>query len=109
VVPLTAVVYASYGDSVFVVEPQVAAGSQASAGTEASEPRDGVSTAALVARQQFVRLGESRGDFVAIADGVQVGQELATSGAFKLRNGLPVVIKTETGPKPELDPHPVNR
>jgi membrane fusion protein, multidrug efflux system len=92
VAPLTAVVHASYGDSVFVIEPKA----------------DGEQTA-LTARQQFVRLGEARGDFVAIAEGVQPGQELASAGAFKLRNGLPVVVKNDGSLKPELTPHPANR
>lgn len=81
--PATAVVHASYGDSVFVVE-------------------DGKS--GKIARQQFVRLGTARGDFVAIADGVKPGQELVTAGAFKLRNGSPVVINNEVKPTPSLTP-----
>jgi membrane fusion protein (multidrug efflux system) len=44
-------------------------------------------SAGKVARQQFVRVGPARGDFVALLDGVKAGQELVTSGAFKLRNG----------------------
>jgi membrane fusion protein (multidrug efflux system) len=84
--PLTAVVHASYGDSVFVVE----------------NGPDGKSKAA---RQQFVRLGGARGDFVAILDGVKSGQELVTAGAFKLRNGAPVAVHNEVKPTPALQPH----
>jgi membrane fusion protein (multidrug efflux system) len=62
-----------------------------------------------VARQQFVRLGEARGDFVALLDGVKAGQELVTAGAFKLRNGAGVIVNNEVKPKPELAPKPENR
>jgi len=99
-VPLTAVVYAPYGDSVFVVEalPPDAPASQGPNG----EP-------VLAARQQFVRLGERRGDFVAVLDGVQAGQVLVSAGAFKLRNNSPVFVNDELAPKPELEPKPKNR
>jgi membrane fusion protein (multidrug efflux system) len=102
VVPATAVVHASYGDSVFVVEDKKDA-----AGAVAKGP-DG--KAAKAARQQFVRVGQSRGDFVSILDGVKPGEEVVTAGAFKLRNGTGVVISPEdVGTKAQLDPHPENR
>lgn len=85
--PVTAVVHASYGDSVFVVEPGP------------------TGKAAKVARQQFVRVGPTRGDFVAILDGVKAGQELVTAGAFKLRNGAPVVVNNAIKVTPALQPH----
>jgi membrane fusion protein (multidrug efflux system) len=77
--PATAIVHAPYGDSVFVVEKGVA-------------------------RQQFVRVGVARGDFVAITDGVKPGQELVTAGAFKLRNGTRVTINNDVKPTPSLTP-----
>ena len=85
--PATAIVHASYGDSVFVVEDE----------------KDG--KPAKIVRQQFVRLGPARGDFVAILDGVKRGQELVTSGAFKLRNGSGVIINNDVKPTPALAPH----
>jgi membrane fusion protein (multidrug efflux system) len=99
-VPLTAVVYASYGDSVFVVEalPPDAPPAQGPGG----EP-------VMNARQQFVRLGERRGDFVAVLDGVRPGQVLVSAGAFKLRNNSPVFVDDELAPKAELEPKPTNR
>jgi membrane fusion protein, multidrug efflux system len=100
-VPVTAVVRAPYGDSVFVVEPKQAPAE--GAGPEGAQP------GALVARQQFVRLGQSRGDFVAIERGVEPGQKVVTAGAFKLRNQAPVTIKNEVGVEAQLDPHPINR
>jgi membrane fusion protein (multidrug efflux system) len=62
-----------------------------------------------VARQQFVRLGEARGDFVGIADGVSAAQEVVSAGAFKLRNGSPVAVKNDVRLDPQLAPHPENR
>lgn len=100
-VPQTAVVHAPYGDSVFIVEPK--SGSAGSATSEGGAPEP------LVARQQFVRLGPTRGDYVAIEDGVSPGQKVVTAGAFKLRNQMPVTIKNEVGLEPQLDPRPANR
>jgi membrane fusion protein, multidrug efflux system len=100
-VPVTAVIHAPYGDSVFVVEPK-------QGGTENAGP-EGAQQGALVARQQFVRLGATRGDFVAIEAGVDAGQKVVTAGAFKLRNQAPVTIKNEVGVEAQLDPHPENR
>jgi membrane fusion protein, multidrug efflux system len=88
IVPQTAVVHASFGDSVFVVE----------AGTPNK-----------TARQQFVKLGELRGDYVAIVEGVKPGQEVVTSGAFKLRNGAGLAINNDVKLDPKLEPRPENR
>jgi membrane fusion protein (multidrug efflux system) len=100
-VPATAVVRAPYGDSVFVVEPKQSAAE--GGGPEGAQP------GALIARQQFVRLGGMRGDFLAIEAGIEPGQKVVTAGAFKLRNQAPITIKNETGAEAELDPHPENR
>jgi membrane fusion protein (multidrug efflux system) len=100
-VPGTALVHAAYGDSVFIIEPKKpdAPGLRRTpAGKEVK-----------VARQQFVRRGPARGDFVAILEGVRAGDEVITSGAFKLRNGSPIVIDQSKQPTPELSPHPENR
>ena len=61
-----------------------------------------------MARQPFVRVGESRGDYVAILDGVTTGQEVVSAGAFKLRNGSGVVINNAVAPNPKLAPTPEN-
>jgi membrane fusion protein, multidrug efflux system len=100
-VPATAVVRAPYGDSVFIVEPKQA--SAESNGPEGAQP------GALVARQQFVRLGGMRGDFIAVEAGVEPGQKVVSAGAFKLRNQAPVTIKNEVGAEAELAPRPENR
>jgi membrane fusion protein (multidrug efflux system) len=84
-VPSPAVIHASYGDSVFIVEEK------------------------KKARQQFVRTGVHRGDFVAIADGLKPGQEVVVGGAFKLRNGGSVVVDNTVAPESKLSPTPENR
>jgi membrane fusion protein (multidrug efflux system) len=92
-VPQTAVVHASYGDSVFIGEQK-----QGPDG----KPRK-------VAQQAFVKLGQTRGDFVAVVEGLKPDQEVVTAGAFKLRNGIPLKVKNEGGPVPSLNPTPENR
>jgi membrane fusion protein (multidrug efflux system) len=101
IVPRTAVIHASYGDSVFVIEPK-SPGSPGMTTTPDGKP-------VKIARQQFVRLGPSRGDFVVIAAGVQAGQEVVTAGAFKLRSGSPVAVDNTVQPQPQLNPRPENR
>ena len=96
VAPVTTVVHASYGDSVFIVE-------KAPPATD-GEPTENVKTPALIARQQFVKVGAARGDFVAFLDGVKPGQELVSAGAFKLRNNTRVVINNEVKLVPSLTP-----
>jgi membrane fusion protein, multidrug efflux system len=92
-VPQTAIVHASYGDSVFVGEQK--------AGPD-GKPRK-------VAQQHFVKVGGTRGDFVAVLDGLKAEQEVVTAGAFKLRTGMPLKVNNQGGPEPKLDPHPENR
>jgi membrane fusion protein (multidrug efflux system) len=98
-IPTTALVHASYGDSVFVVEDKKA---------EEGGPPPG-DKPAKIARQQFVRVGASRGDFVSIVDGVTAGQDIVSAGAFKLRNGSSIVVNNEVKVDPQLSPHPENR
>jgi len=99
-IPLTAVVHASFGDSVFVVEDKK---------PDAKGARKTPTGKTIkVARQQFVRLGQARGDFVAVLDGVTDGQELVTSGAFKLRNNSPIVVDNSVQTDPQLNPKPEN-
>ncbi len=100
-VPATAVVHAPYGDSVFIVEDR-----KPDAPGSSTTP-DGKPVKTV--RQQFVKLGESRGDFVTVLDGVKVGQEVVAIGAFKLRNNSSVFLGDASGPKPSLDPKPQNR
>jgi membrane fusion protein (multidrug efflux system) len=99
-IPASAVVHASYGDSVFVVEDKK---------DDGARPVEPNATHPKVVRQQFVRVGEARGDFVSIVDGIKTGQEVVSSGAFKLRNGASIAINNEVAVTPELAPHPQNR
>jgi len=89
-IPATAVIYAPYGDSVFAVE----------------EKKDDHGKASLIAHQKFVRLGERRGDFVAVVSGLSPGETVVSAGAFKLRNGMSVKVNNELAPPAELAPKP---
>jgi membrane fusion protein (multidrug efflux system) len=93
IIPVTSVLYAPYGDSVFVVSEQ-------------KDEKTGKT--AQVLRQQFIRIGESRGDFVSVVDGLKAGEMVVSSGVFKLRPGTPVVIDNKLAPKAELNPKPNN-
>ncbi len=88
--PVSAINYAPYGNSVFVVEDIK--------GPD-GKPYKGV-------RQQFVKLGASRGDQVAILEGVKAGQEVASSGVFKLRTGAAVVVNNKVQPSNSPAPKP---
>lgn len=90
-VPLTAVQYAPYGNSVFVVEKQ-------------KDPQTG--QPALIVRQQIVRLGTTRGDFVAVDSGLQAGETVVSEGGFKLRPGMTVSVHNALAPDAQLNPHP---
>jgi membrane fusion protein (multidrug efflux system) len=90
VLPASAISYAPYGDSVFVVAEAKGANGQA----------------AKVVSQQFVKLGEARGDQVAVLSGVEQGAEVVSSGAFKLRSGAPVQVNNEVQPSNEAHPKP---
>jgi membrane fusion protein (multidrug efflux system) len=88
--PASAVSYAPYGDSVFVVTELKDAKGQ---------PYRGV-------RQQFVKLGPARGDQIAILSGVKNGEEVVTSGVFKLRNGAAISIDNKVQPSNKRAPKP---
>ncbi len=92
-VPATAISYATYGDSVFVV---------------AQEEDEESGETKQVARQQFVRLGQRLGDFVAIEAGVSEGDTVVSTGVFKVRNGAPVVINNEAQPDFKENPQPAD-
>ena len=93
VVPGTAVSYAPFGDSVFVIEKK-------------KDEQTGKESQTI--RQQFVRIGEARGDFVSITEGLKGNETIVGTGVFKLRNGMSVVINNDLAPKPQLNPKPVD-
>lgn len=89
-IPSSSISYAPYGDSVFVVTNSTGA--------------DGKS--AQIVEQHFVKLGQTQGDMVAVVSGVKAGDEVVSSGAFKLRNQAPVIVNNTVQPGDELHPHP---
>jgi membrane fusion protein (multidrug efflux system) len=101
VVPRTAISYNSYGTSVFVVEKRKAAESTAEAPAPNAPP-----VAELEVTQRFVKIGDSRGDYVAVVEGLKEGDQVATSGLLKLRNGQPVIIDNKIQPDTQLKPVP---
>lgn len=103
VIPATAVVYAPYGDSVFVLEPprKPEAGTAEPAGKGAPGGKPD-----LVAQPRFVRLGERRGDLVAVVSGLKQGELVVSNGAFKLRKGVAVVVNNALAPAVDVDPKP---
>ena len=91
-IPTTAVLYAPFGDSVFIIEEK--------------QTEDGKKYLAL--RQQFIRLGEKRGDFVSVLSGLSAGESVVSTGVFKLRNGQTVVVDNSLTPEFKLNPQPEN-
>lgn len=91
-IPATAVAYAPYSNSVFVIESR--------------EEESGAGQRIL--RQQFVKLGEKRGDFVVVQQGLEPGQTVVSTGVFKLRNGQRVVVDNALAPAFDLAPDPEN-
>jgi membrane fusion protein (multidrug efflux system) len=90
-IPATAVVYAPYGDTVYVVE---------------NKTDEKTSEKQLVVRQQIVRLGLQRGDFVAVTSGLKAGDTVVTSGVFRLRPGAAVNVNNTLAPDAMLAPKP---
>ena len=91
--PASAINYAPYGDSVFVVTDMKSPQGQAYRGV----------------RQQVVKLGQARGDQVAVLSGVNPGEEVVTSGVFKLRNGAAVQVNNNVQPGNNPEPSPEDR
>jgi len=88
--PASAIAYAPYGDSVFIVE-------------DLKGPNGGTYRGV---RQQFVKIGSARGDQVAVLSGIDPGAEVVTSGAFKLRNGAAVEVNNSIQPANDPKPSP---
>jgi membrane fusion protein (multidrug efflux system) len=93
VVPGSAISYAPFGDSVFVIEKK-------------KDEKTGKESQTI--RQQFVRVGEARGDFVAINEGLKANETIVSTGVFKLRTGMSVTINNDLAPKPEVNPTPID-
>lgn len=82
-IPASSISYAPYGDSVFIV-------------------KDGQ------VQQQIVKLGPSRGDQVSVLSGIKAGDEVVSSGVFKLRSGMAVQVNNSVQPGNEANPNPPN-
>jgi membrane fusion protein (multidrug efflux system) len=92
--PQTAITYNAYGDTVYVLQKN-----------GAGDP--GHQT--LTAVQRFVKVGETRGDQVAIISGLAVGDEVVTAGQLKLRSGAAVVVNNQVVPTDAAKPQPPNQ
>ena len=90
--PVSAVHYAPYGDSVFLV----------------TDDKDEDGKPIKSVKEQFVKLGTARGDLVSVTSGVKPGDEVVTSGVFRLRSGAPVLINNKVQPDSEASPTPAN-
>ena len=93
VIPATSVLSAPYGDSVYVIESKP--------GKEKGKPD-------LTVRQQFIRTGRARGDFLSVESGLKPGERVVSSGIFKLRNGMSVVENNDLSPKASETPRPAD-
>jgi len=88
--PASAINYAPYGDSVFIV-------------TDMKDPKGNTYRGV---RQQVVKVEGSRGDQVAVISGINPGDEIVSSGVFKLRNGAPVQVNNAVKPSNNASPKP---
>jgi membrane fusion protein (multidrug efflux system) len=88
--PASAISYAPFGDSVYIVSDMKAPGGQTYRGV----------------RQQFVKVQGSRGDQVGVISGLHAGDEVVTSGVFKLRNGAAVAVNNKVQPGNNPAPKP---
>jgi len=90
--PASAISYAPFGDSVFVV----------------SDLKDPKGKPYRGVRQQFVKVGVGRGDQISVLSGLKPGDEVVTSGVFKLRNGAAVLVNNKIQPANSPKPKPEN-
>ena len=102
VVPRTAISYAPYGNAVFVIRKPDTQGADSSAKGDAQKPE-------WIAVKRFVKTGEERGDMIEVTQGLEAGEQVATSGLLKLRNEGGVIINNDNPPPEQLSPQPDNR
>jgi membrane fusion protein (multidrug efflux system) len=91
-VPATAIHYAPYGDSIFIV----------------SEMKDPKGKEYKGVKEQFIKLGQSRGDMIAVVSGLKPGDEVVTSGVFRLKSGARVTVNNRIKPDSALAPNPTD-
>ncbi len=90
-VPSTAISFATFGDSLYVIQ---------------ETPAEGDKAASFTLKQKFIRIGETRGDFISIEKGIEANETVVGNGVFKLHNGMTVVINNEALPEYQLSPTP---
>jgi membrane fusion protein (multidrug efflux system) len=91
-IPATAIHYAPYGDSIFVV----------------SELKDPQGKEYKGVREQFIKTGQARGDMIAVVSGLKPGDEVVTSGVFRLKSGAHVKVNNQVKPGSDLVPNPAD-
>ncbi len=92
-VPQTAIIANAYGSAIYILRPETDAAT--------GKPR-------LVAHQQFVTTGDTRGDQIAVLKGVGAGDVVVTAGALKLRNNVAVLVDNKVLPTDEPNPTPTD-
>ncbi|WP_223115441.1 efflux RND transporter periplasmic adaptor subunit [Luteimonas suaedae] len=102
VIPQTAVSFNPYGNAVYVVADAPPAEDEAQQEGEEAGPKH-------VVNQRFVTTGATRGDMVAVTDGLKPGEVVVTSGLLRLRNGAAVTINNDVQPATDESPQPQNR
>lgn len=103
VIPQTAVSFNPYGNAVFVVTKEKR--------KEGEKDMQGkpLTGDKLVVNQRFIKTGATRGDLIAVTDGLKPGEQIVTSGLLKLRNGAEVTINNKVQPAANQQPTPENR
>jgi membrane fusion protein (multidrug efflux system) len=91
-IPATAIHYAPYGDSIFIV----------------SQMKDPQGKEYKGVKEQFIKTGQSRGDMIAIVSGLKPGDEVVTSGVFRLKTGAHVSVNNQIKPGTDLSPNPAD-
>lgn len=104
VIPQTAVTFNPYGNAVYVVSEK-----PADPDAPKAEGEDAQQGPTLIVRQRFVTTGATRGDLIAVTDGLKPGERVATSGLLKLRNDAVVTINNRVQPRADAAPTPENR
>ncbi len=89
-IPATAIHYAPYGDSIFIV----------------SDLKDQQGKEYKGVKEQFIKTGQSRGDMIAVLSGLKPGEEVVTSGVFRLKSGAHVTVNNQIKPDSNLAPNP---
>lgn len=102
VVPQTAVSFNPYGNAVYVIEEV-----ERAEGEKDAEGKP-ITGKKLVVRQRFVKTGATRGDLVAVTEGLKPGERVVTSGLLKLRNDAEVTINNKVQPAADAAPKPGN-